>query len=122
MTFEECQSIVGHIAYRGWKFRLTKKGDGFLLQVSFLGPDAKTGYHEIQKGRKWYVSSHSCVGEVVRTAYKAIEAAEEHERDEHFTYRGAAIYDPHRDVDQVAMLEKESFFKVNVRAPRSSAV
>jgi hypothetical protein len=111
--------ILEKITYKpGWKFRLLKKGDGFLLQVVFSAPCTVTGAMQEQRGRKWYVSSHACVGEFVRTAFKAIEAAEMHELQENFRYRGEAIFDPHRDPDTLADLSRNKKLGLSVRTPR----
>ena len=50
------------------------------------------------------VLPHMCANEVVRTAYKAVEAAIKHELDEHFTFKGTAIFHPHMNYDLVAAL------------------
>lgn len=56
-----------------------------------------------QHGRKWYVSAHSCVSEVVQTAWAAVERAVLHEAKEAFRYRGARIMNPHLDVEKLAL-------------------
>jgi len=52
-------------------------------------------------GRKWFLSPYMCVSEFVRTAFKAIQAAEEHEMCEHFKYKQVAIFTPHINVDML---------------------
>lgn len=97
MTPDTILKLLNQIKYKDWNFRLLDKGDGFLLQVEFMAPDSTraTVKPVLQRGRKWYVSQHSCVGEIVRTAYKAIEAAELHEIQENFKFMGKRIFDPH---------------------------
>lgn len=85
----------------GWTIRLTRKGDGFIVQILFFAMDSDTGEHTEQRCRKWYVSSHATVSEVVRTVYKAGLAALEHEFSETFKYRGVPIYHPHRNVEEL---------------------
>jgi hypothetical protein len=106
LTRDTLTEIVSKISYKDWSFRILEKGDGFLIQAIFLGQDAKTANLEIQKCRKWYVSSYSCAGEVVRTCYKAVEAAELHELQERFKYMGEAIFDPHLDPHCLMLVSK----------------
>lgn len=109
MTFDEIKAIVGQCSYLDWEFRVLEKGDGFLVQVRFHAPDSfKPGAEPtLQSCRKWYVSSHASKDEVVRTCWKAIEAAVLHEAQEAFKYRGVPIYNPHLDPDhQVQVRQK----------------
>ena len=101
MTKSELEDILKDVTYRDWQFVVQEKGDGFLMQIRFMAPDAtKPGSPPVlQTCRKWYVSSFACKAEVVRTAYKAVEAAVLHEAQEEFLYRGSAIYNPHLDPD-----------------------
>lgn len=52
-------------------------------------------------GRKWFISQHSTVSEVVQTALKAVLTAAEHELREQFTYQGVRVFDPHMDLPKV---------------------
>lgn len=117
MTYEAVLKILAHIKYKDWTFRLLNKGDGFLLQTEFMAPDSKgpTGELFLQRGRKWYISSYSCIGEVVRTAYKAIEASELHEMQENFKFRGDAIFDPHLDPRDLSYCIREEIISLSVR-------
>ena len=58
------------------------------LQVQFMGEDVETGKVELQKCRKWVLSYHMTETEIVNTAFKAIQAAEDHEIREFFRYKG----------------------------------
>lgn len=103
MTFDEMKALVADIKFRDWEFRVMEKGDGFLLQVRFMALDS-TGDDptpHLQSCRKWYVSSHASKGEIIRTAWKAVEAAVLHEAQEDFLYRSKSIYNPHLDPDAV---------------------
>lgn len=86
----------------GWRVRIMEKGDGFLVQIVFVAKDSATGEEAEQRCRKWYVSSHVTITEVVRTLYKAGIAALEHEFSEAFKYQGAAVFHPHRSVGELA--------------------
>jgi hypothetical protein len=119
-TRDQLKQIVGKVTYKNWEFRVHEKGDGFLVQVVWAAPDAVTGVPSIQKARKWYVSSHACEGEVVRTCYKAIEAAEIHELQEQFKYCGQKIFDPHLHPEDLAILIAGEWLGQSVRPPRTA--
>lgn len=99
MTYSELRELVDRISFKDWRFLLHVKGDGFLLQLAFDAPDSVSGKVEEQRCRKWYISSHACRAEVIRTAWKAVEAAVNHEAAELFKYKGATIFSPHIDPD-----------------------
>lgn len=109
----ELGEILDDVRYKNWTYRVTEKGDGWNFQWVFMAPCSLTGKVEEQRSRKWYVSPWAAKSEVVRTVYKAIIAAEMHEIDENFFYKGAAIYDPHRDVE--ALVHASTY--QDVRAP-----
>ena len=102
MKHNTLDKILNKCKYLDWKFVTMEKGDGFLLQVQFIGRDSITGKVALLKARKWYISSHAAKSEVIRTAFKAVMAAVEHETCEHFKYKNIAIYNPHLDPDHMA--------------------
>ncbi len=93
----EISAIIERIEYKDWKFRLLLKGDGFLLQARWMGPDAEDfrGEPVEQISRKWYISPYACEREIVDTAWALIERAEIHESQEFFRYHGEAIFNRH---------------------------
>ena len=102
MTRSRVESILKDITYLDWKFAIGESNGRLYLQVNFWAPDADTGLRTIQKGRKWFLSEFMVRQEIVRTVYKAIEAAVQHEMDENFKLCGKCIYGPH--IDPYALL------------------
>ena len=100
---------ISPILYDRGHFALYQKGDGYLLQFRYCEVDSydPTGEPQEQRCRKWYISPYSTTTEVVRTAYKAVQASMEHRLGEHFTYQGKRIHDPHRDVDALVSICNE---------------
>ena len=49
-------------------------------------------------GRIWLIMKHHDESDVVRTAFQAISAVEEHERREHFTFDGQVVWNPHAQI------------------------
>lgn len=101
-TLSRVKEIIDRIRYKDWEFLVMEKGDGFLIQATFMGIDVETGKVELQKCRKWYVSPHSCDSEIVRSVFLAVRQAEEHELCENFIYKGQQVYNPHLDMDMMA--------------------
>lgn len=114
-TIYDIRDIVSNIDYKDWQFRIMEKGDGFLLQVIFQAKDVKTGKLEDQHCRKWYVSAYSCNAEIVRTAFKAVEAAELHELHENFKYKDCRVFDPHLDLDSIVEAVENGSLYENLR-------
>ena len=97
MNRSDFEAIISHVKYRDWTLKVGQDGDRCYLQVVFYEEDSITGKVEQQSCRKWMLSEHMVAQEVIRTAYKAIEAATLHEMSENFRYKGRAIYGPHID-------------------------
>lgn len=122
----EIEQIINRIKYKDWFIYfngkegtydnshtglLSFKADknlpirDYYIQVHFFDIDKSKnqadgeGVPELQKCRKWRISPHMTETEIVRTAFKAIEAAVIHETQEDFTYRGLAVYNPHFDIN-----------------------
>lgn len=101
MTYNTLRRIINQIKYKDWFFRIEERRDCFLLQVRFYADDTISKHWRLQTCRKWFISTHACKAEIVRTAFKAILAAEEHEVAEHFKYKGVPIHSPHLDPDKL---------------------
>jgi hypothetical protein len=98
----EWVEAVSKIQYKDWRFGIGNIDSVFYLQIWF--DDLYTG--EKQYCRKWMLYPTMNVSEVVRTAWMAVLAAEEHEARELFRYRGRRIFGPHFDVDAMAEFAK----------------
>lgn len=115
LTTEQARKILDDVAFQDWTFVLVSydMAGGWWLQVQFAAFDPTAGDVALQKGRKWYVSSHATPSELVQTAFKAVMTAMEHEVREAFYYRNAAIFGPHFDVDELA----QRMPQLQLRAP-----
>lgn len=94
-TREEIAEIIEEIQFLDRKFILLDKGDGFLLQLSYMEEDIETGEMAEQKSRKHYISPYMTETEIVDTAFYAVMRSQEHVTREHFTYRGFLVQSPH---------------------------
>ena len=100
----EIEALLDNVEYKDWDIVLRMDGDRPYLQIQFDAPDSFTGVVERQYCRKWMLSYYMTDSEVVRTAYKAIEAAVLHELQEDFRFMEEPIFRPHYDVFALARL------------------
>jgi hypothetical protein len=115
-TLETIKSIVSNVSFNDWTFRVdTNADDSPYLQVLFIDKDRITGAEEIQRCRKWQLSYYMVNSEVVRTAFKAVEAAMLHEVQEAFKYKGARVYNPHVDLDSLAAALNDKTVAISLR-------
>jgi hypothetical protein len=69
------------------------------IELAVRRPDAITGKDGTGYGGVRWLSPHASRSDVVRTAFGAILAYNEHEAREFFRYRDRAIFNPHGDID-----------------------
>lgn len=98
MTSDEIRDVLAHIRFGDWTFAIGDDAGRPFLQLGFVAPDADTGIPTPWKSRKWFLSEHMTVSEIVGTAFKAVMTAVEHEAREAFKFHGRAVYGPHIDV------------------------
>ena len=115
MKLDELKRVFNDIKYKSWEFHIGRRLDSYTLQIQFWSDDSETGEWRKQHCRKWFISKHACRAEVVRTAWKAVVAAAEHEVSETFRYKGVAIHSPHLDPDALARLYKNEKRPLNRR-------
>jgi len=85
------QVALDRVSYKeGWKFRVVEYDLVFGIQVK--DPASPVW------GRMWVIMPHHTRDDVVRTAFLAIAAVEEHERREAFKVDGETLWDPHAPV------------------------
>lgn len=98
-TLKTFEDLIAEVVCGQFDFHVSVYNGTPYLQIVFEAPDAETGEVKIQYCRKWTLQYTMCDTEVIRTAYKAAEAAVIHELQESFTYRGARVYDPHLNIN-----------------------
>jgi hypothetical protein len=96
--------FLRNVSYLDWSFNVEEdEGGRPYLQITFLGPDVDKPHAGAiqQKCRKWFLSPYMTETELVRTAYKAVEAAVIHEAQEEFRYKDRAIFSPHTSIESL---------------------
>lgn len=100
-TIEDIRRIVGEVRYAvmpSWRVGVIGFAPPYLQVEATEARCAVTGEPITWRGRKWLLSYHMTETEIVCTAFKALAAALDHELREHFTYKGARVFDPHRSI------------------------
>lgn len=102
--FAYFSSVLSNVTVGDYELWLCESMRGtFYLQIRFE-EKCNFGQEEIlclQCCRKWMLDYGMSATEIVRTAYKAYEAAVIHETQEKFLYKGFAIFNPHTDVERL---------------------
>jgi hypothetical protein len=100
LTRADIEKILKDVSFKDREFLLLDKGDGFLIQMSYMEADVeKPGSEPVeQKTRKWYVSPYMTESEIVETCWAAVQRSQLHIAGEHFKYRGKRVYSPHFDI------------------------
>lgn len=92
---------VSEVLYKSLQWHVNPAGDhGFTVYAAYSEMCVVTGQPSMQPTRKWYLPNDSSASDVVRTAHKLLLGSLEHRLGEHFTYRGAKVYNPHVDVTE----------------------
>lgn len=103
LTPKDFHAILGNIKYKpGYDLILAPDkifGDRYYLQVEASRPDTFTGEIGLGHGGKYYLSPHMTEGELVRKAFTAFAAYEEHECREAFQYQNRRVFGPHIAMD-----------------------
>lgn len=101
LTRDGIEKILSRIQFQDRKFLLLEKGDGFLIQMSYMEPDVDVpGSPPVeQKTRKWYVSPFMSESEIVETCWAAVCRSQLHIASEYFQYKGRRVYSQHFDVN-----------------------
>jgi L-rhamnose mutarotase len=103
-TNEEILAILSEVSFMDREFHLGEKNGVLFLQMRYMDKDVDTGQLEEQFCRKWQLSRYMTKSELVQTAFKAALTSQEHIAREFFRYKGAAVFGPHYDVDQLVEL------------------
>lgn len=112
MTLERLQEILAEIRYKNCAFvcgllpleNVAGSTRAFWIQVQY--PVVEKGLHRIAKGRRWIIEADNTPWQIVATAFKACLTVEEHETREGFLYKGAAVFYPHHDLDELVALRQ----------------
>jgi|SRR5678816_2881123 len=100
LSRSDIEKILKDVSFMDRQFLLLDKGDGFLIQMSYMEPDVDhpEAGPVLQKTRKWYVSPFMTETEIVETCWAAAQRSMLHVAGENFKYRNKRVYSPHFDI------------------------
>lgn len=104
---ERLELLLRDINFGDYTFQVGREGDRLHLKAVYDEPDIYTDKLETQTTRKWLLSPYMTDSEIVQTAFKLCLTSMEHRTRELFKYKGARIFGPHFDVDDLVTLCKD---------------
>lgn len=104
LSLADVKSVLADIVFKNHQFNVETVSDGFQLQLSCDEVDLSNGEPSLQFGRKWHVGKRAGKSEIVQTAFKAVVTWMEHDAREHFRYKGAQVFGPHFEIDDLERL------------------
>ena len=112
---ETFRALLGQVECGDFEFIIRERNGDFALQIQFDAFDnvEQPGTLGVlrqlvrQFCRIWPLQVTMCDSEVVRTAWKAAEAATMHELEERFTFQEEMIFCPHMNVHELVKLREK---------------
>lgn len=95
------------VEFMNYHFFVYEGHGGVFLQAHYLDEDIYTKKIEQQKTRPWRISPETTESELIQTAFKCVATSMEHRTRETFRYKGARIFGPHFDVNDLVRLCKD---------------
>jgi hypothetical protein len=78
------------------------------IQITYCATCIKTKEYKLWTGRKFYLSDHMTVDEIIKTCFVAFKTAVEHEVMESFKVEGKTLFNPHVNYKELLSIsEKE---------------
>lgn len=101
-NFERALAVLDHIEYReDYQMFLGIDRERAFMQPRVWRRDIVTGNYDWGYGGRGYVEDETTTSQIVQMAFGLFKAYEEHEAREHFRYRGARVFGPHIDIDEL---------------------
>lgn len=95
LTERGLQTLLDAVEFGPCRFVAAAHGEAFLLRIHATIPDVHTGRPTCFTGREWHIPAAATEAEVLRIAWMAALAWQEHETREQFRYRGHPLFPPH---------------------------
>jgi len=105
-TAKRTERVLASVGYPGYTFYVSRINvDAALLYALFEAPDNDNpSVMKTNMTRQWVVTSDMTDGAIVQTALKCVLTSIEHEAREQFTYKGARVFDPHFNIEDLVSL------------------
>lgn len=116
---ETFRALLDDVECGNFEFVIRERNGDYSLQIQFdavdnvesgvlaAGESVMLEKTERQFCRIWPLQDTMCDSEVIRTAWKAAEAATMHELEEQFKFQGEMIFCPHMNVHKLVELRRQ---------------
>lgn len=102
-SYDDICLIVNEIKFNDWNI-VPCAHPLSLRIVAATNDNRNDGDVYVWSGRRLLLSYHMTEGEIVQTAWLAVQLAIAHEAREQFTYKGVTVFDPHYDINRLVEL------------------
>jgi len=99
--------VIAPVSFQNYHLKVVEGHGGVYIQAEYHEPDIYTLVNEKQYTRKWLISPLMTDSEIIQTCFKLCLTSMEHKTREGFQYKGARIFGPHFDVEDLVKLCKE---------------
>jgi len=109
MKLPEIKTITDRISLKlfGIDFKIRCEHDNefengrIFIQITYESICQKESVVKEWHGRKWYLSRHMTVDEIIKTCYAAFESCVKHEVMEAFKVDGITLFNPHVNYEEL---------------------
>lgn len=101
------EKLLENIHFQNYVFTVRHSRGSVFLQAHYPDADIYSGKIEEQFTRKWFLSPLMTDSEMVQTAFKCCFTSFEHRCREAFTYKGARVFGPHFDINDLVTICKD---------------
>jgi hypothetical protein len=98
------RKLLKNVKFQNYKFIVRVEHGGVHLKATYPDADIYTGVIEKQTTRHWKLTPFMTDSEIVQTAFKLSLTSFEHRAREAFKYKGAQVFGPHFDVEDLVGL------------------
>jgi len=99
--------LVARVSFLNYHIKVVDGHGGIYLRAEYFEDDIYSNVPERQYTRKWLLSPWMTDSEIIQTCFKMCFTSMEHKTRENFKYKGARIFGPHFNVEDLVTLCKD---------------
>lgn len=101
------KNLAANVNFPDYVFKVKDSHGGVHLHAEYMDHDIYTNVYEMQYTRKWKLTPAMTDSEIIQTMFKCCLTSYEHRCREAFKYKGARVFGPHFDVEDLVKLCKD---------------
>ena len=98
---KRAQKAINDVSFEAYRFVIAEGERGVYLKAEYDEEDVYTHKRAVQHTRAWILTPAMTKSEIVQTAFKCVITSMEHRAREGFLYKGARVFGPHFDIDDL---------------------